>query len=310
MRMRIAITTSSFDVGRSDVIGNLEKRGVEIIVNPYGRRLTSEEAIDLLQGVTGVIAGVEPLTSKVLAACPNLRVISRCGVGLDNVDTDAAARQGILVKTTPEAPAGAVAELTIALVLVLLRRIVEADRIIRAGEWKPLMGRMVSECTVGIIGYGRVGRRVAELLTAFGANVLVSDPAVRTTDYMQVSLSDLLDASDVVTLHLSLSDKTRNLIGRSEISMMKRGALLINASRGGLVDEDALYDALVSGDLGGVALDVYASEPYSGSLTALPQVVLTAHMGSYALSARRKMETESAENLVASLHELNLLEER
>ncbi len=310
MIMRIAITTSSFDVGGSDVIGNLEKRGVEIIVNPYGRRLTSEEAIDLLQGVTGVIAGVEPLTSKVLAACPNLRVISRCGVGLDNVDTDAAARQGILVKTTPEAPAGAVAELTIALVLVLLRRIVEADRIIRAGEWKPLMGRMVSECTVGIIGYGRVGRRVAELLTAFGANVLVSDPAVRTTDYMQVSLSDLLDASDVVTLHLSLSDKTRNLIGRSEISMMKRGALLINASRGGLVDEDALYDALVSGDLGGVALDVYASEPYSGSLTALPQVVLTAHMGSYALSARRKMETESAENLVASLHELNLLEER
>ena len=308
--MRIAITTSSFDVGGSDVIGNLEKRGVEIIVNPYGRRLTSEEAIDLLQGVTGVIAGVEPLTSKVLAACPNLRVISRCGVGLDNVDTDAAARQGILVKTTPEAPAGAVAELTISLVLALLRRIVEADRIIRAGEWKPLMGRMVSECTVGIIGYGRVGRRVAELLTAFGANVLVSDPAVRTTDYMQVSLSDLLDASDVVTLHLSLSDKTRNLIGRSEISMMKRGALLINASRGGLVDEDALYDALVSGDLGGVALDVYASEPYSGSLTALPQVVLTAHMGSYALSARRKMETESAENLVASLHELNLLEER
>ena len=307
--MRIAITTSSFDVGGSDVIGNLEKRGVEIIVNPYGRRLTSEEAIELLQGVTGVIAGVEPLTSKVLTACPNLRVISRCGVGLDNVDTDAATRQGILVKTTPEAPAGAVAELTISLVLALLRRIVEADRIIRAGEWKPLMGRMVSECTVGIIGYGRVGRRVAELLTAFGANVLVSDPVVRTTDYKQVSLSDLLDASDVVTLHLPLSAKTRNLIGRSEISKMKRGALLINASRGGLVDEDALYDALVSGELGGAALDAYASEPYSGLLTTLPQVVLTAHMGSYALSARRQMETESAENLVASLQELNLLEE-
>ena len=309
---RILITTSSFDLDHSQPLHELARAGVEVQMNPHGRRLAEAEVAALLndERVVGMIAGVEPLTGSVLAGARGLKVISRCGIGLDSVDLDAAARRGIRVYNTPDAPVSAVAELTLALVLGLLRQIGVADRSIRQGEWKPLMGSLLGFKTLGVLGFGRIGRRVAELAHAFGARILFHDTeAVAVPAYAEaVALDVLLQRSDVLTLHVPLAPGSRRCIGREQIALMKPGAYLVNAARGGLVDETALLEALQSGRLAGAALDTFEDEPYRGPLASLPQVLLTAHMGSYAREARSLMEREAASNLVNGLVECGLID--
>jgi D-3-phosphoglycerate dehydrogenase len=307
---RILITTSSFDVEHNDSLKRLRQLGWQIDANPHGRRLTEGEAAELLEGnVAGLIAGVEPLTRNVLSKARELKVISRCGIGMDNVDLGAAEERGIRVYNTPGAPVAAVAELTLALMLGLLRRIGAADRGIRQGEWKQLMGNLLAFQTVGIIGFGRIGRRVAELVHAFGAKVLAHDKlAQQVPGYCEaVSLETLLRRADIVTLHVPFAPELRHLIGRAQFAQMKRGAFLVNAARGGLVDEAALLEALQSGQLAGAALDTFEEEPYRGPLATLPQVVLTAHMGSYARESRIQMEQEAAHNLLLGLTALGMI---
>ena len=172
---RVLITTSSFDVENNPALQALQTAGIEVRANPYGRRLTESEIAKLLEAdVRGMIAGVEPLTRTVLAGAAGLKVISRCGIGLDNVDLVAAKELGIKVCNTPGAPVTAVAELTVVLILDLLRRVAQADRTIRQGQWKQIMGNLLAFQKVGIIGYGRIGRRVGELLHAFGATILAT----------------------------------------------------------------------------------------------------------------------------------------
>lgn len=307
---RIAITTSSFDVKSARRLGELEAAGFEIVSNPFGRRLTEAEAGSLLaRDVVGVIAGVEPLTRGVLEAAQSLRIISRCGIGLDNVDLDAAREQGIRVVNTPDAPAAAVAELAIGLILDALRRISEADRSLRAGAWKPLMGKLLGAQTVGVVGYGRVGRRVARLADAFGARVLAYDilgvPAGEGVE--PTSLDELLAAADVVTLHFPSTVENHHVIDRKRLAGMKQGAFLVNTARGGLVDETALAELLREGHLAGAAFDVFEHEPYDGPLKELENVVLTAHMGSYARESRSRQELESVANLCEGMKMLGLL---
>jgi D-3-phosphoglycerate dehydrogenase len=307
---KILISTSSFGVPGNGSLRKLADDGFELILNPHRRRLTEVEAMELLDNeVIAMIAGVEPLTRKVLTSAKQLKVISRCGTGIDNVDFDAVRELGILLKNTPDAPARAVAELTLGMILGVLRRIAEADRGIRAARWAPLMGRLLSEQTVGLIGYGRVGRRVANLVRAFGASVIVYDnqqhPAEK--DIAFLSLDEVVGQADVLSLHVPYSKELHHLLDRERIAAMKRGAVLINAARGGLIDENALLEALQSGHLAGAALDCFQTEPYTGPLVDLPQVVLTAHMGSYANEARALMEREAADNLLAALAELGLI---
>lgn len=301
---RILITISSFGKEDSSPLNSLRDAGYEVMTNPYGRRLSEDEVLNLVLEVKPVamIAGLEPLTAQVLERAENLKVISRCGIGLDNVDLNAARSRGITVLNTPDAPTRAVAELTIGLILAGLRYIVEADTAIRSGQWKRPMGRLLGEQTLGIIGCGRIGSAVAELVKPFGAKLLGYDPYInghRTTRL--VSLDKLLADSDVVSLHLPYGESTHHLVDRQWLSKMKKGALLINTSRGGIVDEDALYEAIVSGHLGGACVDTFETEPYTGPLANLPQVVLTPHIGSYAREARINMERQAVNNLLSVL---------
>lgn len=310
---KILITTSSFDLMHfQQVEQSLSLAGFDIILNPYKRRLTADEVkILLTDNVVGIIAGVEPLTQTVLESAPNLKVIARCGTGLDNVDLVTATKLGIRVSNTPDAPTLAVAELTIAHMLNLLRSVSCAHHSMRKGDWIPCMGSLLKDKNVGVIGFGRIGRKVAELVSAFGARVLAYDSMMQANIDTQLAkaaeLNDLLRESDMITLHVPVNADSYHMIGQAEIRQMKSSAFLFNLSRGGLVDETALYHALREKRLAGAGLDTFETEPYSGPLSAMENVLMTPHMGSYAQEARSMQEKASVANLIADLQALNLL---
>ncbi|MDH4027437.1 MAG: phosphoglycerate dehydrogenase [Nitrospirota bacterium] len=298
--MKILISTSSFGVYDKTPLTLLKEKGFEVITNPYNRKLSENEISELLVDVDGLIAGTEPLTEKVLTSANKLKVISRCGTGMDNVNSDAAARLGIKVLNTPDAPTLAVAELAVGSILSLLRKISWMDRDIRAGNWKKRMGNLLYGKKVGIIGFGRIGKKTAELLTAFGVEIAYCDlsPQSCSIHCSNKDGDEILKWADIITLHLSPSKDCRHIIGEKELGMMNKGSLLINLSRGGLVDEAALYHSLKEGHLAGAALDVYEKEPYSGNLKELENVILLPHIGSYAVESRINMEIESLQNLL------------
>ena len=306
--MQVLISTSSFNLDNFAQLSDLNKAGVEVKLNPFAARLTEEQVIDLLGTDTiGLIAGLEPLTQNVLKSAKSLKVIARVGTGLDSVDLVAAKELGITVLNTPDAPTKAVAELTIAHILGLLRNVSQADRQVRVGVWKGLMGSLLESKTVGIVGFGRIGKRVATLLSAFGASVIISDAQVEQSDYPNIELDELCIKSDILSLHLPYNEATHHIINEKNLNLMKKGSYIVNISRGGLVDETALLAALKSGHLAGAALDCFEQEPYEGELRNLETVRITAHMGSYARETRDLMEQEASRLLVNALHEKNLL---
>ena len=306
--MQVLISTSSFNLANFAQLSDLKKAGVEVKLNPFAARLTEEQVIDLLGTDTiGLIAGLEPLTQNVLKSAKSLKVIARVGTGLDSVDLVAAKELEIIVLNTPDAPTKAVAELTIAHILGLLRHVSQADRQIRSGVWKGLMGSLLETKTVGIVGFGRIGKRMATLLSAFGASVIISDAQVKSGDFQNVGLDELCTRSDIVSLHLPYSEATHHIIDEKRMNLMKKGSFIVNISRGGLVDEAMLLVALKSGHIAGAALDCFEQEPYEGELRNLENVQITAHMGSYARETRDLMEQEASRLLVNALHEKNLL---
>jgi len=299
---KILVTTSSFGKEDSSPIDMLCEAGYEVVLNPLGRKLTENEVLNLLSEVKPVamVAGVEPLTARVLGSAPFLKVISRCGIGMDSVDLDTAEKRGITIMNTPDGPTRAVAELTVGMMLNAMRKITEVDSAIRSGQWRRPMGRLLGEQTVGLMGCGRIGSAVAELLKPFGPRMIGYDPFVKDHPLVSiVSLTEMLKESDVVSLHIPYDQSIYHLFNEKKINKMKTGALLINTSRGGIVDEEALYDAIVSGHLAGACLDTFEKEPYTGPLTELGQVVLTPHIGSYAKEARIKMEKDAVYNLLS-----------
>ncbi|MBI4707953.1 MAG: phosphoglycerate dehydrogenase [Candidatus Omnitrophica bacterium] len=304
--MKVLITTGSFAGFDKRPLDMLTDNGYEVIMNPFKRKITKDEALKLYQGIDGVIAGTEFIDSKVMGSAVNLKVISRCGAGLDNVDLSYAKDKGIKVFNTPDAATDPVAELTLGLILSLLRQIPFSDRSLRLGVWEKQMGRLLAKKIVGIIGFGRIGRRLAELLKGFGVKIVYNDPFMQSLDkeyatFEALSLTELLKNSDIVTLHLSYSKANSSLIGEKELALMKETAFLLNISRGGIIDEEALYAALKTKKISGAALDVFENEPYNGKLKELDNVILTPHVGSYALEARIEMEIAAAKNLILGL---------
>ena len=306
---KILITTSSFSLGNFAQAKSLHDAGISIEVNPHGRRLSEDEVAELVAtDVIAILAGLEPLTDRVLSNAKSLRVIARCGTGLDSVDLQAASRLGIDVFNTPDAPTQAVAELTIAHMLNSLRHISTTDSNMRSGKWTPTMGSLLATKTVGLIGVGRIGSAVAKLAQAFGARVIGFDPVVNSHNSVELlSLDEVLNQSDIVSLHVPINDQTHHIMNANTISRMKPGSIVVNVSRGGLIDESALHDALKSQHLSGAALDCFEDEPYSGPLLQIPGVHVTAHMGSYARETRDLMEVEASTNLVNGLRKRGLI---
>jgi len=306
---QILITTSSFGHHDPGPLEMLTESGYEVRMNPHGRRLTTDESRNMMHRTVGLLAGTERLSMSVLETAPLLKVISRCGVGLDSIDLGATEVLGIKVLNTTDAHVDAVAELTLGGILDVLRHLSRADRRIRRQEWRKPMGQLLKGKTVGIVGLGRTGRRLVELLGPFSGRILAFDVAV-DTDFAAAnpvtygSLETVIEESDILTLHLGYSPETHHLIDAARIAEMKPGAILVNAARGGLVDETALEEALRSGHLAGAYLDVYEEEPYTGALTDFDNVLLTPHIGSYAIESRIAMEREAAKNLLEAMTEI------
>ncbi len=300
---KILISTSSFGKYDKTPLEILSKQKFKIALNPYGRELKEGEIKELLKGVEGVIAGTEPITRDVIYSARDLKVISRCGIGIDNVDIEAIKEKEIKLYRTPEGPALAVAELTLGLILDSLRYISYLNGKICSGGWEKKMGRLFTGKTVGIVGMGTIGKRLTTLLKPFNCKILARDHLpdkefTKENNINYVYLDELLRESDIVTLHLPLDNDTKGLFNRDLFSQMKDGAIFINTSRGKIVDEDALFDILREGKIAHACLDVYRNEPYTGKLKELDNVTLTCHVGSYAKEARVEMEKQAVENLI------------
>ena len=296
MEIRILIGPSTFAELDPAPLDVLKSAGFQVINNPFGRKLTKTELVELLPKVSGLIAGLECLDREVMENS-NLRVISRCGSGMSNVDLNAANELGIQVFSTPYGPTSAVAELALGALLSLLRKIPIMDRDLHEGKWNKLIGMQLEGKSILIIGFGRIGRRFAELLTPFNVRILVVDPAIQgsSVEFPSLSLEEALPQADIVSLHAS---GERIILGPNEFELVKPGSFILNAARGGQIDEVALVKALEEGKIQGAWIDSFQREPYFGPLTEFEQVILTPHVGSYSIECRRSMEMESVQNLI------------
>lgn len=304
--MNILIATSTFGEFASKPVTLLKSLGYNIIFNEGNRKLTEHEVRNLLGNVDGVIAGTEPYTKSVIDHAKELKVISRLGVGLDNIDFECAKEKNIEVYKTQTTPAPAVAELTLGLILDLLRKISFHSSQMKIGIWKKNMGLLLAGKTLGIIGLGTIGKKLVELTQGFGLMYFATDinqdsEFSRHNNVEYRDLENLLERSDVVSIHMSLSPNARSLIDYSAIQKMKSEAIIINTSRGEVIDESGLVRALDEKIIAGAGLDVFQEEPYSGTLLNYNNVITTPHIGAYAKEIRIQMELEAAENLIKGL---------
>jgi phosphoglycerate dehydrogenase-like enzyme len=298
----VLITWPDYDLQASDLGGALRRAGLAVRMEPkLGHRSPAELKV-LAEGAAGAIVSTDPFDAEVLSATHALQVIARVGVGVDSIDLDAATAHGVMVTTTPGANEDTVADHTVALMLAALRRITEHDAGVRRGEWNRT-GRHTPQAlhgaTVGLVGYGQIGRRVAERLRGFRVRLLVADPRpVDDASVEVVDLERLLMSSDVVSLHAPLTPQTRRIVGRRELSLMPRHAVLVNTARGGLIDEDALLEALRVGRIAGAALDVFQQEPPRSPLVTLPNVVVSPHIAGLSRASVMEMTRRATASVV------------
>lgn len=306
----ILVTLSTFSADSEYPLHLLKESGFTFRTNDSGRRMEPGEVVEMGRNCRGLVSGVEKYTAETLAQFPNLQCISRCGVGMDNIDLVEAERRKVVVLNTPDEPVIAVAELTLAMMLGLLRQLPRVDLLTRSRKWQRVTCNLLAGKTVGIIGLGRIGKRVAELVQAFGAIVVGAEPYpdpiwVSKHDVELMDLQKLLVRADVVSIHVSPSSDRRFCLGTEEFTLMKQGAWLINMARGDMVDEIALKDALDSGRLSGAGLDVYTREPYHGPLCDNDRVILSPHQATLTVESRVAMETRAVGNAVQYLRDLN-----
>ncbi len=303
---KVLTSPSSFGKISSEPIDLLIKNKFNVIDNPFGRKMSVDEVIYYAKDCIGIVAGVETLNSKVMDSLPNLKCISRVGVGMDSVDIDYANRKGIKVVNTPNGPTRAVAELTVGLTFSLLRKIPQAHYDLKNKVWQKQTGNLIHGKRIGVLGLGRIGKMTAEMFRALGNSVYGYDIYpdkgwAKENDINITGFKHLLSSSDIITIHVPAKKDGSPLISKGELDLLKNDAFLINVSRGGVIDEEALYEILISGKLSAVALDVFKDEPYAGKFCDIENVVLTPHIGSYAKEGKIRMEVDAVKNLINAL---------
>ncbi|MFN3649831.1 MAG: phosphoglycerate dehydrogenase [Armatimonadota bacterium] len=311
MSNKIAITPVALREPQNPIAVTLRERGFTVAQHPEMTPPSPEEQRALLDGAIGFIAGPEPVGREALAAAGSLRVVSRFGVGYDNIDLQAATDLGIIVTYVPDAMVEAVADLTLGLLITAARRISELDAAAKRGDWVRVIAADVSGATLGLVGTGRIGLAVARRAKAFGMRLLGCDPYPNRTFTEElggryVPLEELAAGSDFLSLHMPATSETRNLIGPELLARMRPTAFLVNAARGSVVDEPALLVALDEGRLAGAALDVFSVEPPAPDSAAArlmrhPRVVATPHVASFTPATVARMGQCALENLLTVL---------
>ena len=301
--MKVYVSTHPFASTSGVPVKLAEQNEIKVRTNSFGRKITSEELAEDIGDAEVLIAGTENITEDVFKKASNLKLISRVGIGLDGVDFELCRKYGVKVTYTPDAPTMAVAELCVALIIDVARKISETDLNIRKGIWNRHMGTLLYGKTIGVIGMGRIGKSLIHLLSSFNMQYKVNEiePDVafgRLYDVEFVSKDELLNECDIVSVNVPLKKDTFNLIGKAELEKMQKHSFLINTARGGIVNEDELYDALKTGVIAGAAVDVFEKEPYEGRLTELPNCLLTCHMGASTIESRTAMETEAMKEAI------------
>ena len=304
--MKVLITTVPFGNRNRLPLDLLNNANIEYLINPLNKKLNEKELIEMVKDFDAIIAGTEKISEKVINNANKLKHISRVGIGLDSVDLIAAEKNGIKVSYTPDVPAPAIAELTIGMMLNLLRSMHVSNSKMHKGEWYRIFGKRLSNVTIGLIGVGRVGIRVIKHLQGFGSpKILANDlsESVKELDLpvQWVEKEKIFKEADVITLHLPLTKLTKDLVKKDHLLLMKKDAIIINTSRGGIINENDLYNIMKSGHLSGAAIDVYENEPYDGPLKEIERCLMTSHMGSMTTDCRSKMEIEATEEVIRSL---------
>jgi len=304
MATKVLVTSTSFGKVVKEPVELLNRKGYEIIWNELGRPLKENEVMERIREVDAYIAGLDEITAKAIETADNLKVISKYGAGIDNIDIEAATKKKIVVTNTPGTNTEAVADLTFGLMLAVARKIPQADLSTKKGGWKKFFGSAVYGKTLGIIGMGEIGKAVARRAKGFNMRIIYWSRRRKNDIEEEVGanytdLKSLLREADFVSLHLALTTDTKHIIGEEEIKLMKSTAFLINTARGPLVDEDALYRCLKDKVIAGAAVDSYSDEPPKGSpLLALDNIVTTPHMGGYTYEALRNMGMTSVQNII------------
>jgi D-3-phosphoglycerate dehydrogenase / 2-oxoglutarate reductase len=302
--MKVLISTAPFGSSSDTPIRLMEDAGIDFTMNPFGRKMTEAELAKIISGFECLIAGTEKITRRVLANASGLKLIARVGIGLDGVDLIQAREQKIQVSYTPDAPSPAVAELTIALMISTLRSVQISNQEMHNRRWERFFGRRLSESVIGIIGVGRIGSRVIEHLAGFGCrNILANDldPSIASRVPKHVKMVDkeqIYQGADVISIHVPLTGETKGMIGKDQFQMFKKDSVLINTARGGIVEEDALKDALVENRILAAAVDTFEDEPYKGPLCDIKHCLLTSHMGSMSEDCRERMELEATQEVI------------
>lgn len=311
MKQRILITPKSYKNYKEKTYPMLLEKGYEIVENTYGRTMTEDEITEIAsQGVVGIIIGVDPLPASVLEKCRDLKAISKYGVGMDNIDLVKAGELGIKVKNAQGTNNVSVAELAIGLMFTMSRSISRVTSSVKSGSWDRFIGCELTGKKLGLIGGGQIGREVAKRARGLEMSVTIYDPYFNDDEFLNkygITRSDklnvILSDSDFVSLHLPVTNETKHMINETTLSLMKPNCILINTSRGELVDEEALYKALIKSNIAGAAQDVFSSEPPAKDekFLKLENFVLTSHIGAFTHEAVEKMAMVSTRNLLEML---------
>jgi len=301
--MKLFVSTHPFSSTSKVPMKLIEENNIKLSTNEHGRKITTKELAEDIKDAEVLVAGTEKITEEVFRNAPNLKLISRVGIGLDGIDFDLCKKYGVRVAYTPDAPTMAVAELCVGMILDLARKITETNINIKNGIWHRHMGTLLYGKTVGIFGMGRIGKSLIHLLQPFNVKFLVHDiePDLafgRLYNVEFVTKNALLESSNIVSINLPLKDDTKDYISKYELDLMKESAILINSARGGIVNESDLYTALKNKTIAAAAIDVFEEEPYKGNLIELDNCLLTCHMGASTIDSRTDMEVQAIEEAI------------